>query len=120
MALHVYTVSIELVRALRPLIARIDVIADRALDARGHTAVDLEVTTHDGRTLSRSLDIAPGFPGAELDDAQHRARFDDCVAYAPHRPTAEQLQRFLDALQRLPVLADARELGAALRSPEFA
>ena len=105
--------------ALQPLIARIEVIADPALDARGHTAVDLEVTTHDGRTLTRSLDIAPGFPGAELDDAQHRARFDDCVAYAPHPPRPEHLQRFVAALQRLPTIDDARELGAHLRSAQF-
>jgi 2-methylcitrate dehydratase PrpD len=100
---------------LARLIACIDVMADAALDARGHTAVDLEVTTHDGRTLARSLDIAPGFPGAELTAAQHRARFDDCVGYAPHPPAPERVQHFLDALQRLPDLADAREVGAHLR-----
>jgi 2-methylcitrate dehydratase PrpD len=99
---------------LRPLIDRIEVIADAALDARGHTAVDLEVTTTAGRVLTRALDIAPGFPGAELSDAQHRARFDDCVAYAPHPPTAAQVERLLAAIEGVPALDDARQFAALL------
>ena len=46
--------------------------------------------TTGARTL-RSLDIAPGFPDDPLSDAQQRARFDDCMAYAP-RPLAPQQQ----------------------------
>jgi 2-methylcitrate dehydratase PrpD len=99
---------------LRPLIDRIEVVADAALDARGHTAVDLEVSTTAGRSLKRSLDIAPGFPGAELSDAQHRARFDDCMAYAPYRPPAQQMAHLLAAIDGLPALHDARQLGALL------
>ena len=99
------------------LVERIDVVADPALDARGHTAVDLEVRTVDGRTLTRALDVAPGFPGAALSDAQHRARFDDCVAYAPHRLPASQVERLLDAIDRLHALDDARQLAALLIAP---
>ena len=99
---------------VRRLIERIEVIADPALDARGHTAVDLRVATVDGRTLNRSLDIAPGFPGAALSDAQHRARFDDCVAYAPYPPSPRQVEALLGALQQLDRLDDARRLGALL------
>jgi len=44
------------------MIGRIRVIADEKLDARGHAAVDLVVTTNDGRTHLRQLDIKPGFP----------------------------------------------------------
>ena len=45
--------------------------------------MDLEITTHDGLTLKRGLDIAAGFPGADLDDARHLA----CppAGYAPVR-----------------------------------
>jgi 2-methylcitrate dehydratase PrpD len=103
--------------ALASLIERIAVIADPALDARGHTAVDLEVTTTDGRTLRRALDIAPGFPGAELTDAQHRVRFDDCIAYAPHALAGAQIQPLLDAIERVAALDDARVLARLLRSP---
>jgi len=99
---------------LRRLIDRIEVVADGALDARGHTAVDLEVTTTAGRVMARGLDIAPGFPGAELSDALHRARFDDCVGYAPHRPPPGQVAQLLSAIERVDTLADAREFGALL------
>jgi 2-methylcitrate dehydratase PrpD len=96
--------------ALHAMIGRIRVLADPALDARGHTAVDLLLTTIDGRRHARSLDIAPGFPGADLDDAQHLARFNDCLAYAPHPPSAAQVQRLLSSLEGLAELADVREL----------
>jgi len=102
---------------LQRLIERIEVIADAALDARGHTAVDLQIDTIDGRTLTRSLDIAPGFPGAALTDAQHRARFDDCVAYAPRALPAAQLERLVGAIDRLHTLDDARELVTLLTAP---
>lgn len=108
--------------ALRPLIARIRVVADPALDTRGHTAVDLAITTADGRTLRDGLDIAPGFPGAGLSDAQHLARFHDCVAHAAAVAPAAglpfldaaQVAAFVAALDGLAALADARSLGRAL------
>jgi 2-methylcitrate dehydratase PrpD len=99
------------------LIERIAVRADPALDVRGHTAVDLMVTTTAGRVLRRSLDIAPGFPGADLDDAQHRARFDDCLAHAPHPLPAAQVQRLLEAIEQVAVLDDARALARLLQAP---
>lgn len=99
---------------LRPLVDRIRVIADPALDTRGHTAVDLTITTTDGRVLQDGLDIAPGFPGAGLSDAQHLARFHDAVAYAaqvaPRAITPTQVDAFLAALQQLPELDDVRQL----------
>jgi 2-methylcitrate dehydratase PrpD len=102
---------------VRHLIERIDVVADPQLDARGHTAVDLEVRTLHGRTLTRALDIAPGFPGAALSDAQHRARFDDCVAYAPRPLPAPQVERLVDAIEHASALDDARLLAALLVAP---
>jgi len=101
-------------RSLRPLIDRIAVLADPELDARGHTAVDLAVTTHDGRLLTRSLDIAPGFPGADLTDAQHLARFEDCLAYAPYPVDKAKVDRYLSALQNLSAMDDVRPLVSML------
>jgi len=107
--------------ALAPLIARITVVADPALDARGHTAVDLAITTPDGRVLRDALDVAPGFPGAGLSDAQHLARFHDCVAYAaavaPRALPAAQVGAFTTALDGLAGLADARQLVRLLVAP---
>ena len=82
----------------------------RRIGAHGHAAVDLSVTTRAGRTFERSLDIPPGFPGAELDDAQHQARFQDCLAYAPRPLPKLQVDRFRDALDRLVGLDDVRVL----------
>ncbi|MEQ1806477.1 MAG: MmgE/PrpD family protein [Burkholderiaceae bacterium] len=96
--------------AIRSLIDRISVIADPALDARGHTAVDLTLNLGDGRTLTRQLDIAPGFPGADLSDLQHLARFDDCLAYAPKPLPGAQRGACLETLEDLIELADVRRL----------
>jgi 2-methylcitrate dehydratase PrpD len=96
--------------ALQQMIERVAVIADPAMNARGHAAVDLDVTTHDGLILQRALDVPPGFPGAELDDAQHLARFEDCLAYAPAQITNAQVGRLLEALQGIARLDDVRAL----------
>jgi 2-methylcitrate dehydratase PrpD len=104
--------------ALLPLVQRVQVLADAALDARGHTAVDLAVTTTDGRVLRDGLDTAPGFPGAALTDAQHRARFDDCLAYAvaaaPRALSPAQTTALQAALDDLASLPDARALASLL------
>lgn len=96
--------------AVHEMIGRIKVVADERLNARGHSSVDLEVTTKDGRVHLRQLDIAPGFPGAELDDAQHLARFNDCLAYAPRPPSAAQVDGILHAIERIATMGDVRGL----------
>ena len=73
-------------------------------------AVDLVVTTRDGRTHRRQLDVPPGFPGAELDDAQHLARFRDCLAYAPRPPSPAQAERLMQAIEGMAALPDVRAL----------
>lgn len=86
---------------MQALIQRVHVLDDAALDARGHTAVDLELRTRDGRSSSLSLDIAPGFPGHPLTEAQHQQRFADCMAYAPWPLAADEataLREDIDAL----------------------
>jgi 2-methylcitrate dehydratase PrpD len=97
-------------RAVLDLISRIQVVADSALDARGHTAVDLKVTMRDGSVHQRALDIAPGFPGADLTDAEHQSRFRECMAYAPRPLSSQKIEMLLAALGDLPALADVRVL----------
>ena len=55
-----------------------------------------------------------GFPGNDLSDAQQQARFDDCMAYAPRPLPPAQRGQFLQALQQLDRLDDARRLSAPL------
>jgi 2-methylcitrate dehydratase PrpD len=95
---------------VREMIDRVRVIADEALDARGHASVDLVLTTRDGKTHARGLDIPPGFPGNDLDDAQHLARFGDCVAYAPDPPAAARNGQLLQSIERIAELPDVRAL----------
>lgn len=103
-------------RVARPeaqaLAAKVEVVCDAALDARGHTAVDLSVTTTDGRTFDEGLDIAPGFPGNTLETSAHVLRFRDCLAYAPEPPPPAAAERLLAAVKGLEALPDARALVA--------
>lgn len=99
---------------VQQLIPRIRIEGDAAMNARGHTAVDVVLHTTDGRVFERGLDIAPGFPGNDLSDAQQRSRFDDCMAYAPRPLPPSQQRPFLEALQHLDRLDDARRLAALL------
>lgn len=96
------------------LAARVRVVADPAMDPRGHTAVNLTVTTRDGQTHQRQLDIAPGFPGAALNDAQHLARYHDCMAYAPVPLATAMSEQLMGALNAIDELADARMLATCL------
>ena len=64
------------------LIKRIRVIADEAMEARGHTPVDVRVSLKDGRELFGRMDIAPGFPGNPLSPEEHEQRFRDCLDFA--------------------------------------
>lgn len=96
---------------------RIEVVADPALDSRGHTAVDLVVEAVDGARHEKRLDIAPGFPGRPLTDAEHRARFDECVDYAAIAFPDEQAKRIVAAIEAIDELDDVRSLAKLLVVP---
>jgi 2-methylcitrate dehydratase PrpD len=96
--------------AVRNLIARIGVVSDEQMNARGHAAVDVSITTDDGRIHKRALDIPPGFPGNGLSALEHRARFDDCIDYAQRKPSTQQVNRWLGEIERLEYCDDVRSL----------
>lgn len=96
--------------AVLALARRVSAVADPALDARGHSSVDVTLVTADGQSHVRTLDIAPGYPGNELDDDQHQKRFRDCMAYAAHPLAASQVDALLTAIERLHELRDVRDL----------
>jgi 2-methylcitrate dehydratase PrpD len=102
---------------VQEMIGRISCEGDPALDARGHTAVDVTITTKEGNVQGRRLDIAPGFPGNTLSDEDHAARFDDCMRYAAHPLPARQIDTFLGAVGGLDGLPDARTLVDCLIAP---
>jgi 2-methylcitrate dehydratase PrpD len=86
------------------LIRRIHIIQDKALEARGHTPLDMKVLTHSGRTYFRSLDIAPGFPGNELTEEDHKQRFLDCIDFSGEpkfRKNADKIIDFVGNIERV-------------------
>jgi 2-methylcitrate dehydratase PrpD len=96
--------------AVLALAERVTAISDEALDARGHSSVDVRITTRDGQLHERKLDISPGYPGNDLDDAQHQKRFRDCMAYAARPLSSDKVAGFLAAVDQLQELDDVRGL----------
>lgn len=116
---HFDEVSIQDPQIAR-LFPRIQVSADAALEARGRTAVDLTVRLRSGRSCSRQLDIAPGYPGRPLAPEEHAQRFADCIAYADGLLAQAQVEQLTAVLQQPQELADIRELLPLLVSPRLA
>jgi 2-methylcitrate dehydratase PrpD len=96
--------------AIKPYIARVSVAADAALDERGHTAMDMTVTTKGGQVFHRGMDAAPGFPGNPLSPADHLLRFRNCMDFARDWYSTAQVDALLDYLNRLETATDVRDL----------
>ena len=92
------------------LVNKIHVVADPALEERGHTAVDMRVTTGDGSILQKSVDIARGFPGNPLTKEEHNQRFQDCVSYAGKPLPPQNVEKIVSSVSRLENLTDVRSL----------
>lgn len=102
---------------VQDFIGRVSCTGDPALDDRGHSAVDLAITTNEGEIHECKLDVAPGFPGNELTDEDHATRFNDCMHYAAYPLPDSRTSAFLEAVQGLDTLADARTLVDCLIAP---
>jgi 2-methylcitrate dehydratase PrpD len=92
------------------LTRRVDVVVDPAMEARGHTPVDMTVTLKDGRELFRQIDVAPGFPGNPLTKEEQEARFLDCIAYANKPLPKEKVEWIVERVDRIDQLSDVRVL----------
>jgi 2-methylcitrate dehydratase PrpD len=109
---------------IQALIDKITVVADAGMDARGHSAVDLDVRTVDGRMGRRAYDVSPGFPGRGLNALEHQARFDDCIGYALARRTeageadsglATRAKEIPDQVNKIEQLADVVPFWVSIR-----
>ena len=96
--------------AVLALAGTIEAVADPALDARGHTAIDMLVTMKTGGRYFRQTDVAPGFPEKPLTKQEHLQRFWDCVAFASAPPAAERLNEIVAAVTAVEQMEDVREL----------
>jgi 2-methylcitrate dehydratase PrpD len=92
------------------LISKITVTADPALVARGHTAMDMEIVMEDGTQYTGGLDVAPGFPGRPLTDADHMQRFLDCIDAAPDWFARERVPEIVGFITRIEEEPDVRSL----------
>jgi 2-methylcitrate dehydratase PrpD len=92
------------------LARRVDVVLDPAMALRGHTPVDMTVHMKDGRTIFRQIDIAPGFPGNPLTNAEQEARFRDCIAYAKKPIHNDKVEEVVESVARIEHLSDVRTL----------
>jgi len=92
------------------LTKKIQVIADEAMEARGHTPLDMHVRTLDGRKLFRQLDLAPGFPGNPLSEEDHEKRFQDCLDFAKKPVSKERATQIVSLIRDLEKIDDVRRL----------
>lgn len=92
------------------LIAKVRVIADPAMDVRGHSAVDLTIRRADGRLGRRAYDVSPGFPGRGLSALEHQARFEDCMAYARATHSPSLNTNSVASMAKIPGVVDAIEM----------
>ena len=95
---------------IMPLAQKVRVISDPALDARGHTALDMQVFTTSGDTYFKKMDIAPGFPGNPLTQAEHEERFRDCMNFAARPAEKQSPEKIISMVMRLEELEDIRIL----------
>jgi 2-methylcitrate dehydratase PrpD len=106
--------------ALRRFLDVVEVVADPALERRGHTAMDMRIRTRDGRVFEQGVDVAPGFPGNALTDAAHRRRFEDCMDFAGAWFAAERAAAVQRFIERAESSGDVRELVELLAGPSAA
>jgi len=92
------------------LTERIHVIEDKALEARGHTPLDMRVVTRSGKEYLRAIDIAPGFPGNELTQEDHEQRFWDCMDFAEKKIDRESAVRIVSLVDAIEKIEDVRML----------
>jgi len=92
------------------LISKITVTADPSLVARGHTAMDMEIVMESGERYTGGLDVAPGFPGRPLTEADHMQRFMDCIDAAPAWFARERVGQIIGFIKRIEEEPDVRAL----------
>ena len=89
---------------------KISVTPDPELDKRGHTALDMRVFTTQGTQYLKQVEIAPGFPGNPLSQAEHHQHFRACLGVAPKILTTKKAERILSFVIGMEELEDIRDI----------
>jgi 2-methylcitrate dehydratase PrpD len=102
---------------IRRFISRITVVSDPLLNRRGHTAVDMQITMSGGRVYKGGIDVAPGFPGNPLTEADHKQRFLDCIDFASGWFDVQRATEVIAYIDRIEHESDVRSLIGLLNKP---
>lgn len=100
--------------AITAFIEKISVIPDSALDARGHTALDMKVFLPSGEEHLIEMDIAPGFPGNPLTQEDHENHFRDCMDFTNTPYPRERAEELIKTIHQAETLDDVRVLVSLL------
>jgi 2-methylcitrate dehydratase PrpD len=99
------------------IIRKIHVFEDSGLDASGHTAMRMTVKTASGQMCNKNIDVASGFPGHPLTPADHRERFQLCLAYTGDFYPLKNAEKIVSLVERLEKIEDIRVLLPLLSIP---
>ncbi|MFH1122670.1 MAG: MmgE/PrpD family protein, partial [Pseudomonadota bacterium] len=92
------------------LVEKIHVTPDPKLDKRGHTALDMRVSTKQGSEEFKQIEIAPGFPGNPLTQEEHQKHYWNCLEFAPKGLAREKAEKILSLVNGLEEIKDVREM----------
>jgi 2-methylcitrate dehydratase PrpD len=98
------------------LAEKVDVISDTAMEARGHTPLDMRVTLKNGKEYLEKIDFVPGFPEKPLTKKEHDERFRDCVAFASKPVGDDRIRKIIDEVDNMEATDDIRNLISLLKA----
>ncbi|MDP3138775.1 MAG: MmgE/PrpD family protein [Burkholderiaceae bacterium] len=107
-------------RSVLDLLERVTPVSDESLSQAGQPCAVMRVKMRDGQEHESALAFAPGFPGNELTDSQHRSRLDDCMRYAPYPLARAQIDALVRDIEVLSEIDDARALLQHFKSEAIA
>lgn len=96
------------------LVSKITVVADPALDRRGHTAADVRIATNSGHRIDLALDHPGGFPESPLAQSAHARRFEDCLRYSTITDAQHRGERIAEIVEKIEEREDVLPLIAIL------
>lgn len=92
------------------LAARVAWAANEVTDPNALVPQTLRVVCRDGRVLERRLDAVRGAPGARLDAAARRTKFEHCLDHAARPWDAAERRRLAGTIAAVDTLDDVRRL----------
>ena len=97
-------------KRIKDITQNIYVSSNPELEKRGHTALNMQVTTKGGVIYRKNIDIGRGFPGNSLTKEEHLQRFRDCISYRPGNLPAGNINQIISLIDKIETLPDVRIL----------